>query len=388
MDVINRTPNEGRLTRRAVVLGLTGAAATVALAACGASPTATVAPTVAPTTAPTGAATATRPAAAAASAAASASAAPATPAAASPTAAATAIVAASPTLAATAIRAASPTVAATPVRQVNVVATTQFVQDFVRNVGGNRVALSGLLNSDADPHDYEPTVQDAQTVGKAEIIFVHGLDLDAWIEEVIKNANAKAPIVVATDGITALEGDPQEFPDGDPHVWFDPTLAQRMVTNIAEGLAKIDAAGAATYRQNAQAYNAQIAQMDTQVKGIIDGIPQANRKLVTNHDAFQYFAARFGLTVVGAVIPSQSDAAEPTAQEINELIETIKRERVKAIFAESQANPRVAQQVARETGIGIVDTLYADTFSAPGGPADTYLKLMVYDATTIANALK
>jgi zinc/manganese transport system substrate-binding protein len=284
--------------------------------------------------------------------------------------------------------AAAPGVVAAPARQLNVAATTMFVQDFVRNVGGNRVALTGILGSDADPHDYEPTVQDAQAVGRAELIVVHGLALDAWIEDVIRNANARAPIVTATEGIATLEGDPQEFPGGDPHVWFDPARAQRMVTNIAEGLARVDAAGATIYRQNAQAYNAQIAQMDARVRGIIAQIPPANRKLVTNHDAFQYFADHFGLTIVGAVIPSQSDAAEPTAREINALIETIRRERVKAIFAEAQANPRVAQQVARETGIAIVDTLYADTFSEPGGPADTYLKLMVYNATTIANALR
>jgi ABC-type Zn uptake system ZnuABC Zn-binding protein ZnuA len=136
------------------------------------------------------------------------------------------------------------------------------------------------------------------------------------------------------------------------------------------------------------AYNAQLDQMDQQVRGIFNQVPQAQRKLVTNHDAFRYLAKRYGLTIVGAVIPSISDTAEPSAKDINDLIETIKKEQVKAIFAESSANPKVAQQVAKETGVKIVDNLYGDTLGAPGNEADTYLKMMVYDATTITNAIK
>src|SRR5205823_4213318 len=179
----------------------------------------------------------------------------------------------------------------------------------------------------------------------------------------------------------ALAGD-ANTPEGDPHIWFDPTLVKAMVANIAEGLAKVDAAGAAHYRQNAAAYSGQLDQLDAQVQGIYNRVPRERRKLVTNHDAFRYLARRYGLTIVGAVIPSISDAAEPSAQDINDLIDTIKREGVKAIFAESSANPKVARQVAQETGIKIVDTLYADTLGEPGSPGETYVKMMVYDATT------
>jgi ABC-type Zn uptake system ZnuABC Zn-binding protein ZnuA len=150
----------------------------------------------------------------------------------------------------------------------------------------------------------------------------------------------------------------------------------------------MDPAGAGTYQANAKAYGDQLTQLDGQLKDIFNQVPKERRKLVTNHDAFQYLARRYDLTVVGAVIPSISDSAEPSAKQVNDLIDTIKKEQVQAIFAETSANPKVARQIAKETGIAIIDTLYGDTLGPPGSDADTYLKMMVYDATTIVNALK
>jgi ABC-type Zn uptake system ZnuABC Zn-binding protein ZnuA len=275
----------------------------------------------------------------------------------------------------------------TPGKQVAVAATTTQNQDFARNIGGDRVAVTGILKPNVDPHDYEPTVDDANVIAGADIIVVHGAGLDAWMDKTVKTGNAHAPVVTATDGITLLKGDENE-PEGDPHVWFDPTLVQTMVTNIATALAKTDPAGAGTYQANAKAYGDQLTQLDGQLKDIFNQVPKERRKLVTNHDAFQYLARRYDLTVVGAVIPSISDSAEPSAKQVNDLIDTIKKEQVQAIFAETSANPKVARQIAKETGIAIIDTLYGDTLGPPGSDADTYLKMMVYDATTIVNALK
>jgi ABC-type Zn uptake system ZnuABC Zn-binding protein ZnuA len=281
--------------------------------------------------------------------------------------------------------AAFPTVA--PGKQVAVAATTTQIQDFAKDIGGDRVAVTGILKPNVDPHDYEPTVEDASVIAKADIIVVHGAGLDAWMNKTVKTGNANAPIVTATSGITLLKGDGNE-PEGDPHVWFDPTLVQTMVTTIANALAKVDPASAGTYQANAKAYGDQLTRLDGQLKGIFNQMPKEQRKLVTNHDAFRYLARRYDLTIVGAVIPSISDTAEPSAKQVNDLIDTIKKEGVKAIFAETSANPKVARQVAKETGIAIIDTLYADTLGPPGSTADTYLKMMLYDATTIANALK
>ncbi len=274
-----------------------------------------------------------------------------------------------------------------PGRQVAVAATTTQIQDFARNVGGDHVTVAGILKPNVDPHDYEPTVEDASAIAKADIVFVHGIGLDSWMDKTVKGARANAPVVTATSGIKLLKGDENE-PEGDPHLWFDPTLVQAMVANIADGLARVDPANAGAYRANAKGYADQLAQLDEQLKGVFGEVPKERRKLVTNHDAFQYLAKRYGLTIVGAVIPSISDAAEPSAKQVNDLIDTIRKEEVKAIFAESSANPKVARQVARETGIAIVDTLYGDTLGEPGSAGDTYLKMMAYDATTIADALK
>jgi len=280
----------------------------------------------------------------------------------------------------------APVATVPPGKQIAVAATTTQIQDFVKNVGGIRVVVTGILKPNVDPHDYAPTVEDVNAIAKADVIFVHGVGLDSWMDKTIKTANAKASAITATDGIKVLKGD-KNTPEGDPHCWFDPTLAQTMVATIAAGLAKADPANANAYRANAKSYSDQLTQLDGQLKGIFNQVPKEQRKLVTNHDAFRYLAQRYDLTIVGAIIPSISDTAEPSAKEINDLIETIKKEKVKAIFAESSANPKVAQQVAKETGITIIDTLYGDTLGAPGSEAYTYLKMMVYDATTIINAI-
>jgi zinc/manganese transport system substrate-binding protein/manganese/iron transport system substrate-binding protein len=274
-----------------------------------------------------------------------------------------------------------------PGTQVAVAATTTQIQDFVANVGGDRVTVAGILKPNVDPHDYEPTVEDANAIAKADIVFVHGIGLDSWMDKTIKGASIKAPVMTTTSGIKALKGDENE-PEGDPHVWFDPTLVRTMVTTIASGLMKIDPVNASLYQANATSYSDQLTQLDGHLRGIFNQVPREQRKLVTNHDAFRYLANRYDLTIVGAVIPSLSDTAESSAKQVNDLIDTIKREKVKAIFAESSANPKVARQIAQETGIAIIDTLYGDTLGAPGSAGDTYLKMMVYDATTIANGLK
>ncbi len=273
-----------------------------------------------------------------------------------------------------------------PSKQVAVAATTTQLQDFVKNVGGNRVAVTGILKPNVDPHDYEPTVEDANAIAKADIVFVHGIGLDSWMDKTVRGANVKAPVITATSGIKLLKGDTNE-PEGDPHLWFDPTLVQMMVTNIASGLAKVDPTNANAYQMNATSYTDQLLQLDGQLKSIFSQVPKEQRKLVTNHDAFRYLANRYELTIVGAVIPSLSDTAEPSAKQLSDLIDTIKKEKVKAIFAESSANPKVARQIAQETGIAIIDTLYGDTLGEPSSAGDTYLKMMVYDATTIAHAI-
>ncbi len=273
-------------------------------------------------------------------------------------------------------------------RRVSVATTTTLLRDFIAVVGGeSRVVAFSLLTPGADPHDYEPTAADTQATGRADLIVTHGAELDAWMDKLIAGANNRIPRVVATNGLALLKGD-GEFKGGDPHVWHDPSLVKGMILTIADALGRVDAAHAAAYRQNATAYGVQLDALDANLRVRYGSIPPARRKLVTNHDAFQYLARRYNLQVVGSVIPSLSDAAEPSPKDIADLIATIRREGVPAIFAESQANPRVAEQVAREAGVVIVDTLYADSLGPMGSDGDTYLKMMDANATAIVNALK
>lgn len=283
------------------------------------------------------------------------------------------------------------TVGATPGgARIRACATTTQIQDFVRNVGGDRVEVLSILKPNVDPHAFEPTVATANDVARADIIFVHGIGLDHWMAKVIKNAATTAPVIVTTDGVQLLtrSGQPAKpGQPGDPHVWFDPERAKQMVDNIERGLSQVDAAGTLTYRANAARYRQAVDAMDRQAQAIYGRIPESERKLVTNHDAFTYLAQHFHLTVVGAVIPSLDDTAEPTAKQINALIDGIERAKVKAIFSETSANPVVAQQVAFDTGVKIVDNLYGDTLGPPGSDGDTYIKMMLADAHLIAGAL-
>jgi len=274
---------------------------------------------------------------------------------------------------------------------LTVVATTGILADLVAQVGGQRVEARSLLPANADPHDFEPAPEDLVAVEEAALVVRHGLHLDEWSEGLIENAETDVPVAVATEGIETLAAEGEEaaeFEEGDPHVWFDPTRTQQMVENIRAALAEIDPDGASTYDARADAYNRQLAELDAAIQAAVDTIPPDRRKLVTNHDALAYFADRYGLEVVGTVIPSLETTAEPSAEEVAGLLETIREEGVPAIFAENITNPGLAEQLANEAGVAIVDDLYTDSLGEPGTGAETYYGLMRTDTIVIVEALR
>ncbi|HEU0113310.1 MAG TPA: zinc ABC transporter substrate-binding protein, partial [Thermomicrobiales bacterium] len=197
-----------------------------------------------------------------------------------------------------------------------------------------------------------------------------------------------APVVVATAGVPTIASDEAEFAGGDPHVWFDPTNVKIMVGDIAAALTKIDPVGAASYAVRRDAYDRNLAILDAWIKAQVATVPPDRRKLVTNHDAFSYYAKRYGLTFVGSVIPSLDSSAEPSAQDTQTLIAKIKAEGVPAIFTEASLNPRLEQQLAAEAGVKVVPSLYGDTLGPAGSGADTYLGFMVTDTRLIVDALR
>jgi zinc/manganese transport system substrate-binding protein len=271
--------------------------------------------------------------------------------------------------------------------RLKVVATTVQITTLAKEVGGDKITLKGIIPAGADPHEFEPKPSDLVAVEGARLILRHGIELDSWLDDTLK-AGSGATVVTVTDGIKLAQFDEDGKTVDDPHVWHDPDNDKIMVDNIATALDAADPANKATYDANAAAYNRKLDEAKTQVQAIIDEISPENRKLVTNHDAFGYFARAFGLEIVGAVIPSVSTEAEPSAQDTAALLDTIQKEHVKAIFAESSVNPKLATTLAQDAGVKIVDDLYGDSLGEPGSGADTVDGMLLVNARKIADALK
>jgi len=267
---------------------------------------------------------------------------------------------------------------------VNVVATTTQVGALVRAVAGDHVELTVLLSAGADAHDYEPSPRAVKAVNDARVVLRHGLGLDDWLDGTIEGAGGEAKVVTVTEGIQPLliDGEP------DPHVWHDPERAIVMVENIAAALSSADPAQASTFSENARLYAQTLRDTDARVRELIDSIPPANRKVVTNHDAFAYFFERYGLEFVGAVIPSVNKDAQASAKQLAELQDLIESEGVKAIFAEAEVDPKVARELAEDTGVVIVEGLYADSLGPPGSGAETIDAMLLFNARKISEALK
>jgi ABC-type Zn uptake system ZnuABC Zn-binding protein ZnuA/ABC-type Mn2+/Zn2+ transport system permease subunit len=269
--------------------------------------------------------------------------------------------------------------------RLTVVATTTQVADFVREVGGEDVGLHQLLQPNSDPHDYEPRPSDVQAVAEAGIVYASGDGLDEWIEEVASDSGADAEIVDL--GAVAPIRLPGEGEDSkyDPHWWHDPRNVEAAVREIEATLIAADPSGKAEFEANAAAYEKQLKALDAGIAACVDSVPAAQRKLVTDHDAFNYFANRYGIEVVGAVIPSQTTQAQPSAKDLSELAETIEREDVEAVFPESSLSSKVATVIASQTGASAGYTLYGDTLGPEGSDGATYLAMEEANADAVVH---
>jgi ABC-type Zn uptake system ZnuABC Zn-binding protein ZnuA len=259
---------------------------------------------------------------------------------------------------------------------VNVAATTTQVADWVREVGGDRIAVTQILPPNVDPHEFEPSASDADAIGAAEVVFASGAGLDDWAGDLIRSSGGSADLVKVAPQHGLLQGEGEEAGVPDPHFWHDPTLVKKSVETIVAELAKADPAGADGYEERAAAYTAQLDDLDTDLKNAYGAVPAEKRKMVTDHDAFNYLARRYGITLVGAVIPSLSAAAEPSAKETARLIDKIKAEGVCAVFSESSVDPKLGTQIAKESGATVYPDLYGDTLGPMGSDGATYLGMM------------
>ncbi len=263
-----------------------------------------------------------------------------------------------------------------------------FLGDIAQNVAGNRLKIETLLPLAVDPHEFQPTPQDAIKIAESQVLVVNGLGYETWLTKDLENSGGQRLVVVASDGLTPNPDPSGEHPDGDPHMWMDPSNVIYYVQNIRDGLAQADPAGRDIYNANADAYIAKLRDLDQWVKGEVAQLPEEKRLLVTNHDALGYFAQAYGFKVVGAVIPSVTTEASPSARQMTGLIDGIKSSGAPAIFLDVGENQDLAKQIASESGAKVVTDLYVESISAPDGPAPTYIDLIKHDVSVIVEALR
>jgi len=271
---------------------------------------------------------------------------------------------------------------------LNVLATESFLADIAQNVAGNRLKVDTLLPITVDPHEYEPKPQDMIRLAQSQVLIVNGLGYEAWLQKTLDSLGGQRLLIVTTNGLAPAPDPSGKHPAGDPHMWMNPLKAVNYVEQIRDGLSQADPAGKALFARNAAAYIAKLQALDLWVKGQVSSLPPEKRLLVTNHDALGYFAQAYGFKVIGAVIPSVTSDASPSAQQLAGLIDTIKNNHAPAIFLDIGENPNLANQIASETGAKVVTDLYVESTSLPSGPAPTYIDMIKYDVTTIISALK
>jgi len=277
---------------------------------------------------------------------------------------------------------------------LKVVASTTIVGDVVAQVGGDLIDLTVLFPTGADPHTFDPRPQDVAAISEADVVIIHGLDLEETLQPTLE-ANVRGVLVHAAEGIDMLPfaGDEHAAEEehahggGDPHTWTDPNNVMIWTDNIASALSEADSINAAAYQANADAYIDELRELDAWIRTQVESIPAENRELVTDHATFGYFADEYGFEQVGLVVAASSTNAAPSAKELAELTDAIKEHDVPAIFVGTTVNPALAEQIAKDTGVQIV-YVYTGSLSELGGEAESYLEFMRYNVSAIVEALK
>ena len=264
------------------------------------------------------------------------------------------------------------------------VATTTQIADFARVVGGPDVEVHQLLAPNVDAHDFEPSPADLDALARADVILANGLGLEPWLGAAVRSSGTHTAVTVTSAGanIRHRDGSP------DPHLWFDPTNAQTMVGHVADAIAAADPTHGEAIRSRARAYDAQLVTLDRWIAARIATIDQP--KLVTDHDAFGYYVARYHLSFVGSIIPSFDSAAEVSPASLDRLAQRVRAQQVPAVFTERSLPPRAAQALARKAGVEVVtgdQGLYGDSLGPSGSDGGTYLKMMRHNTTSIVTHL-
>jgi zinc/manganese transport system substrate-binding protein len=265
--------------------------------------------------------------------------------------------------------------------RLQVVASFSILGDFVSNVGGDRVAVTTLVGADGDVHVYTPTPADVRTVSGARLLVVNGFGLEGWLPRLTQAAGSKATIVTSTSGIAPLK----TGSDADPHAWQSVANAQKYVVNIRDALVAADPADADVFRQNARSYLARLEALDAEVRQAVGQIPQSRRKVISTHDAFGYFAARYGVEFIAPI--GVSTEAEPSARDVAGIIAQVRTTHIPAVFLERIGDPRLIRRISEETGAKVGGTLYSDSLTGEKGDAPTYIDMVRHNIRTLTSAL-
>ena len=266
-----------------------------------------------------------------------------------------------------------------------VVASFSILADFARQIGGDKVEVKALVGPNGDVHVYEPSPADAQSLSTAKLIVVNGFNLEGWMARLIAASGARAPVVVATRGITPREGVIEGEKGVDPHAWQSIANARLYVANILAGLIAADPTDADYFRARAKNYDEALDATEKDVRATIVAIPPQARKIITTHDAFGYFGAAYGFEFIAP--QGFSTESEPSARQVAGLIAQIRREHAPAVFLENISDPRLMQRIAQESGAKIGGELFSDSLSPPNGPAATYIAMMKHNIIELKKAL-
>ncbi|WP_421761242.1 metal ABC transporter substrate-binding protein [Devosia sp.] len=270
--------------------------------------------------------------------------------------------------------------------EIKAVASFSILGDMVQRIGGDRVAVTTIVGPNADTHVYEPTPADAAAVSGTQIFFVNGLGFEGWLDRLVGATGFKGPVITSSDGVKTHTMDKDGQTVTDPHAWQSLSNGLLYVANIEKGLCAVDAAGCAIYEANAAAYSAEISALDAEVKAQIAAVPEAQRKVITTHDAFGYFGLEYGVKFLAP--EGISTDSEASAADVAKLIEQVRSEGVKALFIENMSDPRLVEQIAKETGANVGGALYADALSRPDEGAPTYLDMFRHNVALLVPALE
>lgn len=264
-----------------------------------------------------------------------------------------------------------------PQTRINVVATISILGDLVKNVGGDRIEVTTLVGPNSDAHVYSPSPADAKKLHEAQVVIVNGLGLEGWMTRLVQASGTKAATVIATKGIAPRKME-DEHKAGrmvtDPHAWQSIANARVYIANIRDGLIKADPAGKDAYEANAKAYTARLDDLEKEVKAAIATIPADHRRIITTHDAFGYFGDAYGMEFISP--EGVSTESEPSAKDVAKIITQIRKQKIPAVFMENISDPRMMEQIAKESGAKIGGTLFSDALSDASGPASTYVDMM------------